>query len=208
MVLENVTAQITSIFNQLSVEGARMTLEPLILFLAGMIAYSLFIFKFYRFISRRDLFKIREGSHSKLGKLAYALKYMFLFPIAAFLWFFVISILLSMLSAVLTIGNVFMISMAILATVRITSYLHEDLSSEIAKIVPFALLGAFLLDITAFSTSTVFKVIEQLPSIKLTVVYYFIFIFSMEILLKIFLGIKNSGNKKAKSPDTPKHQKP
>ncbi len=205
MVLENAIDYLTNTFNQLSVEGARMTLEPLILFLAGMIIYSLFIFKFYRFISRRDLFKFnREGRHSKLGKLSYALKYLFLFPIAAFLWFFVISILLSMLSAVLTIGNVFMISMAILSTVRITSYLHEELSSEIAKIVPFALLGAFLLDITAFSTNTIFRVIEQLPSIKFTLIYYFMFIFSTEILLKLLLRIKNSGDTKTRPKEKPK----
>src|SRR3989338_2208636 len=116
MVLENVISYFENTFNQLSLEGARTTLEPLIFFLIGMIVYSLFIFKFYRFISRKDLFKLtREGRHSKLGKLSYALKYLFLFPIVAFLWFFVISILLSMLSAVLKIGNVFMISMAILS---------------------------------------------------------------------------------------------
>ena len=204
MVLENVTASITNTFNQLSIEGARMTLEPLILFLAGMIVYSLFIFKFYRFISRRDLFKLEENKHSAAGKLGYALKYMFLFPIAAFLWFLVISVLLSALSTVLTIGNIFMISMALLATIRITAYENQGLSEEIAKIVPFALLGAFLLEITKFSTSAIFNVIDQLPSTKLTLIYYFLFIFSVEMLLKILLHIKNSGRRKAKTAEKPK----
>lgn len=196
MVLEGVTAYITNIFNQLSAEGARVVLEPLIVFVVGMVVYSVFIFKFYSFISRRDLFKInRESRHSKLEKLSYALQYIFLFPIVAFLWFLVISVLLSMLSTVLTIGNIFMISMALLATIRITAYAHQDLSSDIAKMIPFALLGVFLLDITSFSTSSIFHVIEQLPSTTLTLVYYFIFIFTLEILLKLLLAIKNSGNK-------------
>lgn len=201
MVLENVVAYLTGIFNQLSIEGARMTLEPLILFLTGMIVYSLFIFKFYRFISRRDLFKInRERAHSKLGKLAYALQYIFLFPMVAFLWFLVISVLLSVLSTVLTIGNIFMISMALLATIRITAYADQGLSEDIAKMVPFALLGVFLLDITTSSTSAIFNVVDQLPSTKLTLIYYFVFIFAIEMLLKMLLAIKNSGRKKHEKP--------
>ncbi len=208
MVFENVTNYLTDTFNQLSVEGARMTLEPLILFLAGMIVYSLFIFKFYKFISRRDLFKIgKESGHSKAGKVVHALKYIFLFPVAAFLWFLVISVLLSILSTVLTIGNIFMISMALLSTIRITAYANQDLSEEIAKIVPFALLGAFLLDITSFSTSAVFKVVEQLPSTKFTLIYYFGFIFAVEMLLKILLYIKNSGSRKGGKQNNPVNPK-
>jgi len=205
MVLENVTFYLTNVFNQLSVEGARSTMEPLLIFVVGMVIYSLFIFGFYRFISRRDLFKLnRNSKHSKLRKVAYVLEYLFLFPIVAFLWFLVISILLSILSTVLTIGNIFMISMAILATVRITAYANQELSAEIAKMIPFALLGVLLLDISTFSTIPIFEVVKKLPSTATTLIYYFIFIFIIEIVLKALLHIKHSVRKKDKNPENPK----
>ncbi len=208
MVLENVTAYITDTLNQLSVGGARTTLEPLLIFVIGMVIYSVIIFKLYRFISKRDLFRLsREGKHTKLRKVAFGLEYVFLFPIIAFVWFFVISVLLSMLSSVLSIGNVFMISMSILATVRISSYLDQDLSSEIAKLIPLALLGVFLLDISTFSTGTIFNIVEKLPLEGVTLIYYFVFIFVIEIVLKLLLFIAKFLSKDGKESKQPAKQR-
>ncbi|MBI4163477.1 MAG: hypothetical protein HY512_01325 [Candidatus Aenigmarchaeota archaeon] len=208
MVIENLTGYITDTLNQLSVGGARTTLEPLLIFVIGMVIYSVIIFKLYRFISRRDLFSlIKGGRHTKLKKVAFGLEYVFLFPIIAFVWFFVISVLLSMLSSVLAIGNIFMISMSILATIRITSYIHQDLSSEIAKLIPLALLGVLLLDISTFSTETVFNIVENLPSQGTTLIYYFVFIFVIEIVLKVLLFIGRALSKGGEETKSPRKQK-
>lgn len=181
MVLENTTSTTLELLTGLSLSEGHLVLEPLVVFVIGMVIYSVFIYKFYRFISRRDIFKLDKTGSS----VVYGLKYVFIFPIIAFVWFFVISVLLSLLSAVLTIGDVFMIAMATLATIRVTAYYHEDLSRDVAKLIPFGLLAVFLLDISSISAATPLLVLSQLSSVASTLVYYFIFIVILEIVMRI-----------------------
>lgn len=185
---------LTAFINSLSLNEALSVLEPLIIFVITMTIYSVFVYKFYKFISRRDIFRLSKGGEaSSLKRLVYGLEYLFLFPFIAFFWFFVIAVLLSMLSEVLIIGNVFMVSMATLATIRLAAYYHEDLSKDIAKLIPFALLAIFLLDITTISLDVPLSVLGQLPTVIKTLVYYFIFIVIIEFILKIaFHGRKTS----------------
>ena len=87
MAFENATAYITDLVSNLSLSNAAEALQPLVFFLVGMVIYSIFVFKFYKFIARRDIFRVSKGGdHSKLKKLAYALEYIFLFPVIAFFW--------------------------------------------------------------------------------------------------------------------------
>ena len=161
MAVETITQAIGSFIGQFSIQQALTILEPLILFLIWMVIYSIFIFKFYKIISSRDIFKRKAKKKSALHTIGYALEYLFLFPIIAFVWFLVIAILLAMLSKVLDIGNIFMISMATLATIRVTAYYNEELSNEIGKLIPFALLAVFLLDISSLSYSVPFEVMRH-----------------------------------------------
>ena len=186
------------ITGEFSLAEARIILEPLIIFIIGMVIYALFIFKFYRFISRRNIFKRDKKYHEHEGirKLAYILEYIFLFPIVAFIWFFVISLILSIISEVLTIGNIFMISMAVITTIRVTAYYNEELSRDIAKLLPFALLAIFLLDISTISAATPFELFSQLAPIAKILVYYFVFLVVIEF---IFRGI--SSLKRPKIPE-------
>ncbi len=179
-----------------SLAEAQTILEPLIVFIIGMIIYAVFIFKFYRFISRRNIFRRDKKYHEHEGirKLGYVLEYIFLFPIVAFIWFFVMASILSMISEVLTIGNIFMISMAIVTTIRVTAYYNEELSRDISKLLPFALLAIFLLDISNISISTPFELLTQLPPIAKTLVYYFAFIVVLEFILRGITGLKRSSS--------------
>ena len=105
-----------------------------------------------------------------------------------------------MISEVLTIGNVFLISMSILATIRITAYYDENLSSDVAKLLPFALLAIFLLDISTISINTPLEVISQLIDVGKNIAYYFLFIFFVEIFLRIVGHISGKkGGKKVKT---------
>jgi hypothetical protein len=185
---ENIQIAKDSVFaflNTASYEEAISVLEPLIIFVIGMVLYSVFIFKFYRFIASRNIFAIKHGRDSIPSKIFYYFKYVFLFPLVAFFWFLVLSGLLATLSQVISIGNIFMISMAIIATVRITAYYEEDLSKDVAKLVPFALLGVLLLDISNVSFANIIEVVVQMPSQALVLAYYFIFIVTLEFSLRL-----------------------
>ncbi|MBU0530747.1 MAG: hypothetical protein ABIH52_03090 [Candidatus Aenigmatarchaeota archaeon] len=200
--IENVTLFI----RDFSVQEGLTVLEPMIVFIIGMVIYSMFIFKFYNLISRRVVFTFTGGTysqHSGLKKFAYILEYIFLFPVITFIWFFVISVILAMISEVLTIGNVFLISMAVLATIRITAYYDENLSRDVAKLLPFALLAIFLLDISTISIHTPFEIISQLSGIGKELIYYFGFIFIVEVVLKVIGHHVGSGSTKSRKEVSP-----
>ncbi|MFC1801468.1 hypothetical protein ACFLZB_03310 [Nanoarchaeota archaeon] len=164
-------------------------LKPLVLFVIGMVIYSLFVFKFYRFLGRRDIFelKLKEkyGVGKFLGVIWYIVEHLVLFPLFVFIWFMVVSGLLMLLSKNQTVGGILLIAMALVAAVRITAYYHEDLSKDLAKMLPFALLGIFLIDISFFSWSTSLDLIKQVPSFWNIVVYYLVFIIVLEFVLRI-----------------------
>lgn len=187
--------QLFSFIDSLSLAEAQTVLEPLLVFIITMTIYAIFVFKFYKFLARRDVFRLSKGDNSSTAaKIGYALEYLFLFPLLAFFWFLVISILLSILSEILFIGNVFMAAMATMATIRLSAYYDEDLSRDIAKLIPFALLAVFLLDITSLSLDAPFQVIREIPTALSTLVYYFVFIVVLEFLLRIAThGRKKSG---------------
>jgi len=183
----------TYLFGELSLKEGMSVLEPMFVFIIGMVIYSIFIFKFYNLISRKTVFSFTGGTygqHTGMKKVAYVVEYIFLFPVITFIWFFIISVILAMISEVLTISNVFMISMAVLATIRVTAYYDEDLSKDIAKLLPFGLLAIFLLDISTITVNTPFEILSQLSGIGKTIVYYFGFIFVVEVTLRIFGHIR------------------
>ena len=49
----------------LSITEAQSTITPLIFFIVGIVAYSVFIFKFYRFLARKDIFNLELQKYSK-----------------------------------------------------------------------------------------------------------------------------------------------
>ncbi len=194
MALDLLTSFAQHLLSQLSLQEALSILYPLVFFVTGMTIYSLFIFKFYKFISRKDIFRLSgEAEPSTLKKAAYALEYLFLFPVIAFVWFAVVSVLLLVLSEVLSIGNIFMISMSTLVTIRITAYHSEDLSRDIAKLIPFALLAVFLLDLTPVTADIPLAIFSQLRSSWEMMAYYFAFLVVLEFVFKIFFHGRTLG---------------
>lgn len=174
-------------------EGIEL-LKPLSIFIVGMIIYSVFIFKFYRFVARRDVFKY-SGSEkiSKGGKFisgaSYVFKYIFLMPLVIFFWFIVLSVILAFLSKQEGAQMVLLVSIALIATIRVVSYYSEDLSKDLSKMLPFALLGIFLVDISFFSAQESFNSIMQIPALWNMLVYYLIFLILLELVLRIVFGI-------------------
>lgn len=178
-------------------------MKPLVLFVVGMIVYSVFIFKFYRFLSRRDIFKLnlreKHGGVSKFfGVIWYVIEHLLLFPAFVFVWFAVISVLLMLMAKNQTASSIFLISIALVSAVRATAYYHEDLSRDLAKMLPFALLGIFLIDITYFSLDASLNLVKQIPSLWRTLIYYLVFIILLEFVLRILSFIVPKKEEKVK----------
>lgn len=185
MVLESL--QLNTALGNFSLLDATFSLFPLTVFALSMIIYCVFIYKLYKLVSTKDIIRISMGGgHKTLHRIAYGLEYIFLFPIVSFVWFFVMAVILASFSTASSIGTVFMMSMATLATIRVTAYYEEELAQDIAKLVPLALLAVFLTELSISQPNSIFLVINELQLFRETLVYYFLFIVGLELILRLF----------------------
>ena len=181
-----------------SFSEAQLVTRPLVFFVIGIFLYAIFIFKFYRFLARRDIFKLNLQKYSEsfvgllekfFSTLLYILEYIIIFPLFIFFWFGIIAVILSLMSKNHTISQILLISMALVAAVRITAYYSEELSKDLAKMFPFALLGVFLIDITQFSLPAAIETIKQFPTLWKQMIYYLGFAIALELVLRVFFGV-------------------
>lgn len=167
-----------------------------------MVVYSVFIFKFYKFIATRDIFKLNLAEYSRsrweeikegVVFLFYILEHIIIFPLLTFIWFIFFSLLLIFMSENQSTNTLFLFSMTIVATTRISAYYNEELAREIAKTLPLTLLGIFLVTgVSYFSPESAISAVKSIPLMWKTIVYYLLFIVSLEIVLRILLFIYNN----------------
>ncbi|MCH7940100.1 MAG: DUF885 domain-containing protein [Candidatus Marinimicrobia bacterium] len=65
------------------------------------------------------------------------------------------------------------------------AHYSEELSRDIAKLIPFGLLAVFLLDISTLSLNAPFAVLQEMFPVLKMLVYYFLFILVLEITLRL-----------------------
>ncbi|KYK24811.1 hypothetical protein AYK26_02940 [Euryarchaeota archaeon SM23-78] len=173
---------------------ALATIQPVISFLLGMAVYSIFIFHFYRFVAKKDIFNLNlsQYNYAKLplikkffGLILYIIEYILIFPLFAFFWFAILTVLLTFLAKEPVVQSILMISVATIGAIRFTAYYNEDLSKDLAKMLPFALLGIYLIDAAYFSFAKSWEFIKQIPSDINIILYYMIFIIFLEFFLRI-----------------------
>lgn len=148
--------------------------------------YSIIIYHFYRYIARRDCFKPSERKHSKAIGI---LKYMFVFPLIAMLFFIGFSFILIFLTNTIEISQVLYTAFVLVLAIRITAYYTEDLSKDVAKMLPFAILGIFLVDSSYFSIESVGERINTLPEYINLIIQFLLLIIFIEWILRAVLGI-------------------
>jgi len=189
---------VNNLASNFSLAEALELIKPLLIFILGVAVYSIFIFHFYRFIARREIFKFNlkkyENHKHKNVKgffhvIFYIIKHVIIFPILTFFWFLVMTMILAFLSRQDNLQPILLITIALVAVIRIMAYYNEDLSKDLAKMLPFALLGVFLVDITFFSAATSLQTIGSLPEQWKIVIYYLVFIIVLEFVLRIIYSI-------------------
>lgn len=179
---------------QLNFNEAVNLLRPAAVFTVGVGIYAILIFNLYRFMSRRDIFnldfsKFGESRHPALSKtlhfVFYVIKYVLFFPLFAFAWFGVLVVMVAFLSKTKEVEDLLLIAMAVLASVRVTSYYTEELSRDIAKMLPFALLGIFLIDLRYFDVDTSLALLDRVGAEWRSIFYYWLFIVVLEFVLRV-----------------------
>ena len=189
---------VDSVFpNGLSLEGGIDLVLPLAFYVLGMVAYAVFIFKFYRFIASRDMFALDLSSYEQsrylwvrriLHVVMYVAKYLIVFPAFAFFWFAVLTFILALLSKERAISDILVIALATVAVIRVAAYYNEELSRDVAKVLPFAVLGLFLIDASFFEISKSLNVLTDADNYRESILYYMLFLVALEFSMRLILG--------------------
>jgi hypothetical protein len=76
-------------------------------------------------------------------------------------------------------------SIALVSGIRVAAYYNEDLSRDLAKMLPFALLAIFLINRSYFEFEISLELLKSIPEYWTLLVYYFVFIVALEFVLRI-----------------------
>ncbi len=164
-----------------------------LLFVIGIAVYSLFVWHFYRFLSRRDLFpkffyklSVRREKKPSIAAIAgFSAFYIVAFPAIIFVWFTVLSFFIFLIAKDMPFFVAIFVSMAIIATVRILSYYREDAAKEVAKMIPYAILS-FLLTSAAIYADPHFFTEKELGAIPSEFIAHFEGIVAAMVIVSIF----------------------
>ena len=129
------------------------------------------------------------------------------YPIIVMFYFLVIVAFFAFLAKTQPMDSIMLIAMALVASIRITAYYSEDLSKDLAKMIPFALLGIFLVDISYFSFDNSLEVLFSIPSFWKTIIYYLAFAWLLEIVLRLGSLVIKRKPSEANVDEKPKSKK-
>ena len=160
-----------------------------------VVFYSIFIWKFYRFIATKNLIKLNLNQYNKsehpatskfLKVIFYFIEYIVILPFLIFFWFFAFTLFLIILTKNIDINTILIISATIIASIRMTAYYKEDLSKDLAKLLPFTLLGIAITTKGFFNADKILTQINQIPLVLSSIFPYLVFILLLEIILRSF----------------------
>jgi hypothetical protein len=200
MAFADFTAEVVSVYSAFiaSLPLPFQVFINLFLLVLLIVIYSVFIWKLYRFVSRKNIFhfnlsKYNQAKHPFLVKLFAALlylaEYILLIPFILFVWFSIFTVFLILLTESLSLQEILIVAVTIIAAIRMTSYIPkygQNLAREIAKLLPFTLLAISLLNPRFFSFERVLGHFTQIGAYFSLIFNYLIFIVVLEVILRFF----------------------
>lgn len=158
-------------------------------------AYAIFIWKFYRWVATKNILELNlnrfnSARHPLFTKLVagffYLLEYMIILPFLIFFWFGIFTIFLILLTDNLQVSFLLIISATVIAAIRMTAYYKEDLSKDVAKLLPFTLLAVSIANPNFFQVDRIVSQISEIPLYLSSILSYLGFIVILEIILRVF----------------------
>ena len=184
--------------SELNIYDALDLLRPVSVYIAGMAVYAIFVFTFYRFVAARDMFALDLSRYeqsrykwlrSVLHVVMYVLKYILLFPFFAFFWFAVITAILAFLAKDQSFSQVLLMGLATVGTIRVAAYVNQDLSRDLAKMLPFAVLGIFLVNTSFFQIDDSLALLDETLDHTENILYYLVYLIALEFALRMLMGV-------------------
>ena len=176
--------------------GESSLLFVLSFFTAVIVIYAVFVFYFYKYLAKKNIIELNlsqynesEGSQKALATLFYIIEYLIILPILTFFWFTVFAILILVLAEGIGAGTILIISAALVSAVRVTSYVSEKLSQDLAKMIPFTLLAIAITKPGFFEVSGLISRFAEIPSLFSNIAYFLIFIVVIELIMRFVEAI-------------------
>lgn len=184
------------IMNTLSGEGN--LLFTLLFFTSVIVIYAVFVFYFYRYLAKKNIIGLNlsqysesESSQKIIATFFYIIEYLIILPILTFFWFAVFAILILVLAEGIGASTVLIISAAFVAAVRVTAYISEKLSQDLAKMIPFTLLAIAITKPNFFDVSALISRFAEIPALFSNIAYYLMFIVILELIMRFSELISN-----------------
>lgn len=145
-------------------QGYEADLTSLTILAVGIAIYTVLVFAFYQSLSNPRPFHLGWGAGRWWGKALSAVESALVFPIMSFLYFGVLTASLFFLAKTDSVYQIFLFSMAIVTSVRLTSFIAPGASADLAKLLPLGLLGVMIVDPAAVTWDTVWGRYLQVPT--------------------------------------------
>ena len=162
--------------------------------------YSVFVFIFYRALAKRDLITLNLNHYSdnlsgRVKKytrtMIFVLQYIVVVPVLITFWTLVLAIILTLLSPDADHSRNALIATSVVGAVRILSYWTEDLSRDVAKMLPFGVLGVFLVGDAQVQISEIEELFNGLNEIATSFISSLFLIAVLESILRSLSAMIN-----------------
>jgi hypothetical protein len=193
-----VTDQIIAAYNIIlnALPNPVQTLIELFLWSLLIFVSALLIWKFYRSVSKKNILGLNLNKYNKsehplfakiLAGVFYLLEYILILPFLIFIWFGAFTLFLILLAENLDVPTILKIAIVVIAAIRMTAYYKEELSKDLAKMLPFALLAIIITNPTFFTDfPSIFQNLAKIPESFSQIGIYFTFIIALEVILRLF----------------------
>ncbi len=167
---------------------------PVFAAIIGIVIYSTFVFKFYRFLASKDLIDVDFSQYSDgftgflkrvVNGILVIVQYILFTPFLISFWTLILAVILTLLSGGEDLYWNVLVATSMVGSVRVISYFSEDLSRDVAKMLPFAVLGVFLVDSGAFNWTAVSTLWSQLDEFTVSFGSSMLLVVILETILRI-----------------------
>lgn len=178
---------------ELLVDFGRET-YPTLMAIIAIAVYSGFVFMFYRILAKKDLLTLDLSKYADdfggkvkkyLRSILFVIQYIVIIPIMIAFWTLVLAVILTLLSDSSDHARNALIATSVVGAVRILAYWTEDLSRDVAKMLPFAVLGVYLVSSTSVQWSEFKELIESLPELAKSFFSSLVLLAILETILRI-----------------------
>lgn len=162
-------------------------LTTLAIYAAGIGAYAVIVFLFYRYMAQRDLRLDRERPPARGfgARVLAGLRFLFLFPLVSLGYAGILVASLFLLSKSMGVDQILLVSMSVVAGVRATSYVNENAAEELARLIPVGLLGVVLVDPGYLSLELTLERFGSIPGALGDITRYFLALVALELALRL-----------------------